>query len=359
MILFRLLAFAFGVYLVAVTVFSAVATFVVPRNAPSRITRAVFIAVRRIFFLRLKHTQDYRPRDAVMAFYAPVSLLALVPVWVMLLIAGYTLMFWSVGHTPWLNAFRAAGSSLLTLGIEPLGGFFQSVLGFSAAAIGLMLVALLIAYLPSMYGAFSRRETAVTLLEVRAGSPPSAIDMLLRYHRIHGLERLTEQWRLWEIWFADILESHTSLPALVFFRSPQPDHAWITAAGAILDAASLTQAALDIPDEPQAALCIRAGFLALRQIADFFNISHDPDPHFPASPISITRQEFDAALRQLAESGLPLKPDRDQAWQDFGGWRVNYDTVLLALCSLTMAPRAPWSSDRAPAFTVPPLYRRA
>ena len=89
---------------------------------------------------------------------------------------------------------------------------------------------------------------------------------------------LREVWANWETWFADIEESHTSLPALVFFRSPQADRSWITAAGAVLDAASLALAVVDIPDEPQAALCIRAGYLSLRKIGDFFSIPYNPNP---------------------------------------------------------------------------------
>ena len=184
-----------------------------------------------------------------------------------------------------------------------------------------------------------------SLLEVRAGAPPSAVEMLLRFNRIQGLDRLHETWDTWEKWFADLEESHTSLAILVFFRSPQSKHAWITAAGTVLDAAALTQSTLDVPHDFQADLCLRAGYLALRNIADYFNISYDPDPR-PDDPISITHAEFDAAYDQLASQDLPVKPDREQAWRDYAGWRVNYDTVLLGLAELTMAPQAPWSSDR-------------
>ena len=96
----------------------------------------------------------------------------------------------------------------------------------------------------------------------------------------------------------------------------------------------------------QADLCIRAGYLALRRIADFFQIAYNANPQ-PGDPISISRDEFDAACDELARHGVPLKADRDQAWRDFAGWRVNYDTVLLALAAITMAPYAPWSSDRS------------
>jgi hypothetical protein len=101
-----------------------------------------------------------------------------------------------------------------------------------------------------------------------------------------------------------------------------------------------------MPVDPQADLCIRAGFIALRRIADFFRVPHNPNPQ-PGDPISISREEYDLACDQLAAAHVPLKADRDQAWRDFSGWRVNYDTVLLALAAITMAPYAPWSSDRS------------
>jgi hypothetical protein len=132
----------------------------------------------------------------------------------------------------------------------------------------------------------------------------------------------------------------------VFFRSPRPDRSWVTATGAVLDAAALARSALDIPADPRADLCIRAGFLMLRSIADFFRFPYHPDPHYPAQPISISRAEFEAACAELAEQGVPLKGDRDQAWQDFAGWRVNYDETLLALARFTMAPPSPWTGER-------------
>ena len=75
-----------------------------------------------------------------------------------------------------------------------------------------------------------------------------------------------------------------------------------------------------------------------------------------SDPISITRAEFDEVIHKLEEAGVPIKADREQAWKDFAGWRVNYDRVLLVLCTLVMAPQAPWSSDRAPKFKMPPLF---
>ncbi len=345
----RVLIFAAGLALIVYTSRSAIHTFVLPRGASDLLSRIVFLTIRFLFDLRAKKAQSYEARDRIMASYAPLSLLSLLPFWLILILIGYMGMFWAVGIQPWTAAFLASGSALLTLGFVPATDVTTAMLEFSEATLGLILIALLIAYLPSIYAAFSRREAAVALLEVRAGSPPSAIEMILRYHRIHGLQRLTEQWVAWENWFVDIDESHTSLAALVFFRSPQPDRSWITAAGAVLDAAALIDSTVDVPREPEPQLCLRAGYLALRRIADFFDIPYNPNPQ-PGDPISISRDEFDAAYDHLASQGVALKPDRDQAWRDFTGWRVNYDAVLLVLASLTMAPYAPWSSDRSLPF---------
>ncbi len=357
MTLLHILSFIVGALTVVWTLFSAIETLVLPRSAPNLLTRAVVVSVRHVFALRLHWARSYTERDRVLALFAPVSLLLLLPTWLTLVLFGYMGMFWALGFRSWQDAFWVSGSSLLTLGFAPVKNVPETILAFSEATIGLILVAVLIAYLPTMYAAFSRRETAVTLLEVRADNPPSAVEMILRFNRIHGLDHLTEQWQTWEAWFADIEESHASLPALVFFRSPRPDRSWITAAGAILDAAALTLSTVDIPADPQAALCIRAGYLALRQIADFFSIPYDPATQ-PTDPISVTREEFDAACERLEAAGVPLKRDRDQAWRDFVGWRVNYDSVLLDLAGLVVAPDAPWSGDRASAFRMPPVRRK-
>ncbi|MBI4927748.1 MAG: hypothetical protein HY835_08275 [Anaerolineae bacterium] len=356
MIILRLLAAILGVGLIMITLRSAMRTFVVPRNIPDGITHRVFDLVRLILDLLAKATFTFRQRDAILAWYAPLALLALLPVWYILVMVGYALLFWATGASSIYTAVRDSGSSLLTLGFEPVFGWSHTLLALTEAAIGLILVALLISYLPTIYSAFSRRENAVTLLEVRAGDPPSAETMLLRYQRIHGLDRLTTEWERWEIWFADIQESHTSLPMLAFFRSPYPEHSWLTASGVVMDAAALLLSAVDRPFDAQAALCIRGGYLALRSIADNFNIPYHNNPD-PTEPISIRREEFDAVIANLKAEGVPLKPDLDQAWRDYSGWRVNYDTVLIHLAGFLEVPHAPWSSDRAVSYKRKRLLR--
>jgi hypothetical protein len=345
-ILLKIPVFLLGVYIVVATLDSAIRTFVLPRGVNTWLTRQIFRRTAMFFQWRAHKAATYEERDAVMAMFAPVALLASPVVWMLLVMLGYTLMFRAVGIPTWVSAFRLSGSSLLTLGIEPPPDPFTALLTFSEAILGLGLAALLIAYLPTMYSTFSRREVLVNLLEVRAGSPPSASEMIQRAQRIRGLEALDEIWVQWEQWFVELGETHTSLAALVFFRSTKPDRSWLTAAGAVLDCAAIVASTLDVPRNAARDLCIRAGYLALREIADYFRIPHNKSPK-KDDPISITREEFDAVYDELQEAGVPLKPDRQQCWEDFAGWRVNYDRVLLALALVTMAPYAPWSSDRS------------
>lgn len=346
MLALRVLVFVGGVVIAFGTGASAVRTFVVPRAVPVALSRAVFVALRWAFTLSARRSHGYLGLDRRMAFYAPTSLLALPAVWLSLMLIAFSMMFWSLGDLSIGESVRVSGSSLLTLGFAAPTGGAAELLSFVTASVGIVLLALLITYLPTIYGAFTRRETLVSLLEVRAGRPPWAVTMLIRYQQIGLLARADELFEQAERWFADIEESHTSLGSLAFFRSPQPERSWITAAGALLDAAALSLSSLDLPDDPHAALCIRSGTLCLRRIADFFDIAYDGNPR-PDDPIVIMREEFEDALDRLAAIGTPIRADRDQAWRDFSGWRVNYETVLLSLASLCQVPLAPWTSDRA------------
>jgi len=356
----RAVAFIAGLVIVAGTVLSAIRTVILPRAAQSWLTRIVFTAIRLPFSAIASPKQPYERRDRVLALYGPVALIALPLVWLTNVLMGFTLMIWGLVSQPLGDAFHFSVSSLTTLGFAPADSLIERVLAFLAAALGLSLLALMITFLPSIYTSFARREVQVGQLEVRAGSPPSALTFLERYHLIGALDDLDEldsTFQRWERWFAEVEESHLTYPALVFFRSPQPERSWVTAAGTMMDTASLVTACLPRRAVGSAGLCLRSGYLALRRIADFFGIEFDHDPA-PDDPISIERGEFDEVWDQLAEMGLELKPDRDQAWRDFAGWRVNYDTVLLALADVTVAPYAPWTSDRSAPSRDRPRVRR-
>jgi hypothetical protein len=348
LIIARVAVFIAGVAVVYGTVMSAVVTFVLPRAAQTRIARVVFLTVRRVLERVAPGSREYHERDRVFAMQAPLSLMILPFAWLSLILGGFALMYWAIDTDP-REALIVSGSSMLTLGFARPPRLSMTMLSFLEAIFGLGLVALLISYLPTIYAGYSRRETLVALLETLAGSPPSPTSLLSRAHRIGFTDRLDEIWRDWQTWFADIEESHTSLSSMVFLRSPDPDRSWITAAGCILDTASILTAAVDRPRSPEAQLCIRAGYVALRRITDFFGYPHNASPA-PDDPISVTRDEFDEVCAELEANGIPLKADHDQAWRDFQGWRVNYDTVLRFLAGVTMAPPHRWSGDRAIKF---------
>jgi hypothetical protein len=353
----QVLWFALGIVLLVLVLDSAIRTFVLPRGATPLVTRGVFISVRSVFNVLARAARTYDGRDTVMALYGPIGLLMLPGAWMVMVLGAFTVMFHAAGVTGFEAAFEMSGSSLLTLGFVPPTDLFTNVLAFLEAAIGLMLLGLLIAYLPTIYGAFSRREVQVAQLEVRAGNPPSGVHVLVQAKRMERFHLLDDFWRTWQLWFTELEETHTSLGVLSFFRSPVGHRSWVTASGAVLDAASLRLAALDMPFDPEAGICVRAGFFALRAVCDYFGIPYDPDPH-PGDPIAITKEEFLDACDQLVAAGLPVRADREAAWIDFTGWRVNYDVPLLSLAGFVMVPYAPWSSDRSLRFRRARLHGR-
>ena len=279
-----------------------------------------------------------------MALYAPVSLIVLPVIWLILVLIGYMGIYLAAGVHSVRSAFLISGSSLLTLGFA------------ASATCGAECARLLRGgdrldsrrapdrlSTDDVRGLLAAGDGGDTPGSAR-GHPAVGGRDVLRFHRLGQLDALADLWPAWEIWFAELEETHTSLAALAFFRSPQPHHSWVTAAGAMLDGAALYPRRWNCRPI-HADACLRAGFIALRRIADFFD-PHNAKPQ-PGDPISVSRAEYDAAVARLAAGGVPLKADREQAWRDFAGWRVNYDTVLILLAGLTKAPPAPWSSDRA------------
>jgi hypothetical protein len=342
----RVLAFLAGTTIVLGTVASAVKTVVMPRAEPALLTRWVFVSLRKPFDWRVARADDWPEADRTMARFGPVAMILLPGVWLAITCVAFVPIYWGLGGDGLRDAFVLSGSSLFTLGFAVDHDGPTIAASFVEAALGLGLIALLISYLPTIYQQFSHREVLVSQLDTRAGTPPTPLALFRRAENIGWVDQLDDFWSDWERWFAEIEESHTTYPALPFFRSPRPERSWITAAGAVLDSAALRASTLDQPRSWQAQLCVRAGYLALRRIADSFDIAYDDDPR-PDDPISITRAEYDQLVAELVDAGVAVKLDLDQAWRDFAGWRVNYDTVLLALSGLVMAPYAPWSSDRS------------
>ena len=339
------MVFAVGALTALGTLLAAIQTVIVPRAERSLVIRFVYVGVGLLFSVFARRRKSYEAKDALLASYAPTTLMILPMVWASGVIYGFSLMFWALDVRPYREALVLSGWSLTTLGYLASTDLFTLILAVAEALIGLGIVALLISFLPLMRSAFSVRESAVARLEIRAGTPPTPEAMIILAHETGGLENMEETWTEWEHWFIHLEETHQTYPALAFFRSVHSDRSWVTAAGAILDTAAIMLSTVAVPHSPAAPFMIRAGYVALRNIADFFAIEYDPDP-VAISPITVRRHEFYDTYETLRNAGVPVVQDRDQAWFDYAGWRVNYDNCLVGLASITSAPPGKWSSDR-------------
>jgi hypothetical protein len=335
--LLNVVAVLAGTLLVFGALLSALRTIVVPRAERVHLSRAVGMGSRWCFKQFSKLASTEMRREAIKARGAPLGLVALPAIWAAQVAFGFSLIFWGLDVKPYRDALVLSGSSLTTLGFRSTDDLPTLVLAVLEALLGLGLIALLITFLPTIYGHFSKREALVTRWYMRAGSPPSIDGLLIRAQRIGWLGELQETWSEWERWFVDLEEAHTSYPALNFFRSPSPDRSWIIAAGSVLDTAAFVEAAVDVPSSPQARLSIRSGYMALAAIGEMFDADSVVDPQ-PDDPISYGQAEFDAIFERCRNGGIPMVADIDQAWRDFAGWRVNYDSVLNSLLKMVDPP---------------------
>ncbi len=357
MVAVRVLAFVAGATFVLFVISAAVRTVVVPRAEQVSLNRVAFHVMRRLFDLHARRQRDWIDEDRVLARYAPFTLMTLPILWVVGLIVGFTLMFWAIDVGTLEECLELSGSSVTTLGFRSAGSAWATVIAIVEALFGLLIVALLIAFLPTLYGLFSRREVLIANVHTLAepgedpdhphGQPPSPESLIVRAHAIGRLGELDDVWEEWAVYFHELEEAHTSFPALNFFRSIRPNRSWVLAAGVVLDSAALLQSTVVVPSSYQAQMMIRSGFTALRRIGDFYAIPYDPEPR-PGDPIDLPRARFEALYDRLVVAGVPVREDREQAWADFAGWRVNYDAVLVGLIHLTSAPPSSWFDPVAP-----------
>ena len=234
---------------------------------------------------------------------------------------------------------------MLTLGFAlPRGGAPIAIV-YLAAVTGLVVVALQIAYLPALYGAFSRREGLVSLLESRAGLPAWGPELLARHQLVGISDTLPELYAAWEEWAADVAESHTTYPILLLFRSPEPWYSWLIGLLSVLDGAAMHLALAPSTASSQARLCLRMGFTLVNRVAITLGWPVDPDPD-PDGPIELTFEEFERAVHMLESVGFPVERSAEEAWPDFRGWRVNYERLIYRLADRLTAPPSPWSGPR-------------
>ncbi len=243
------------------------------------------------------------------------------------------------------SSLAQAAGALFTVGTINLSGGPTRPSTSPAGATWVVIVALQIAYLPALYQAFNRRESLVAMLESRAGVPAWGPEVLARHQLVGIIDTLPDFYSSWEEWSADLAESHTTYPVMLLFRSPQPWFSWLVGLLAVLDGAAMHLALAPTTASSQSRLCLRMGFTALNRIAGVLRWEVDPDPS-PEGPIALTFEEFEEAVEMLIHVGFPIERTAQEAWADFQGWRVNYETVAYRLCDRLTAPPAPWSGTR-------------
>ena len=357
----RVAAAVAGGLLVLLAVSSVTVTLIVSRPAKNRLTRWVDRMVDWAYEQVAVRVGDYRRRDQLRATQAAAVLLAQLAAWLIVAYVGFALLLWPFATRGVASAFVDAGSSLFTLGFAVPAGTAPAVIVFLAAATGLVILTLQIAYLPTLYAAFNRRETEVALLNARGGVPSWGPELLARTHYALGsgtstLDTMPELYAQWERWAADVAESHTTYLPLVRFRSPGPLSSWVTALLAVLDSAALFLAlSPSIAPAVPARLCLRSGFLCFNRIARAMGFDI-PDEADPEAGISLTYAEFLDAVARMSEVKFPIERDLEQAWRDFVGWRVNYERAAFAVAAAVDAVPALWSGPRRhPTKPLPPI----
>jgi hypothetical protein len=346
----RDVAAGIGALLVLTAAVSVIGTLIVPRPIGSWLTRLVDRVVNGAFRLGTGPIADYRRRDRILAAQAAAILLGQLGAWLGIFFVGYALLVWPL-TTDITTAFNTAGPALWAFGSAQEHGAFEKVILYSAALTGLVTVTLQIAYLPTLYSAFNRRENEVALLNARAGVPSWGPELLARTHYALGsgtstVDTLPDLYELWERWAADIAESHTTYLPLVRFRSPRPLSSWVTALLAVLDSAALylalsPKAAPVVP----ARLCLRSGFLCFNEVARAMGIEVPAMPD-KAAGISLGYPEFLDAVARMQKVDFPIERDPADAWPDFVGWRVNYERAAYAVAAAVEAVPALWSGPR-------------
>jgi hypothetical protein len=350
--------FAVGVVIVVLTAAVVLFTIVLPREPRGleRLSSAVNRIVQVAFHALARLAKTYEGKDALLAPTAPVALVAQLLFWAGCFIVGFAFMLQGTTHN-WLSSLIQATGALFTVGTIDLRGPANSAVDISAGATWVVIVALQIAYLPALYGAFNRRESLVAMLESRAGLPAWGPEVLARHQLVGITDTLPAFYSSWEEWSADLAESHTTYPVMLLFRSPQPWFSWLIGLLAVLDGAAMHLALAPSTASSQARLCLRMGFTAFNRMAKVLGWEVDPDPS-PEGPIMLTFEEFDQAVGMLRDIGFPMERSSEEAWPEFRGWRVNYETSAYRLADRLTAPPAPWSGTRRHLRSGPVAPRR-
>ncbi|MEA2534089.1 MAG: hypothetical protein QOJ93_1900 [Actinomycetota bacterium] len=335
---------AAGVVVIVVTSASVARTLLLPGSRVGFLLRKIDQGTDHIFRLAGRFTSTHERRSRFRSMHAPMILAAQLWSWLGLYFLGYALLLWpQTGQLA--RALKESGSSLLTLGFAATGRGTAVAIDLLAATTGLIVVALQIAYLPTLYNAFNRREADVALLAVRAGQPAWGPELLARSHLMGAVSELPALYATWERWAAEVAESHSSYPVLLRFRAANPLSSWLTGFVAVLDSAALYASIATDGSPLQARLFLRMGFGCLQQLADTVGIAYDPDPR-PDAGIRLTEAEFQQGIDRLRAYDFPIDRPVEEIWIHFQGWRVNYESIVYNMALQIDAPPALWSGPR-------------
>ena len=338
----RLVATVGGVVLIVGMLSDAVATLIVTQGSSSlwRPTRLFYAATWRGARALAARLTD-RSGEYVLNVYPALSLLGLLVIWLAGLMIGWSLVYWGLdqrigGTRDWGTLVYYAGTSLVTPVFGSAHGALIRMLTLLETLTGVVTIALMISYLPALYGAYSRREARLLTLDDPLGERITPARVIALNAPGGDAEMLYRALGEWEMWTADLLESHVSYPMLALFRSQHPGQSWVTALGVVTDAATLTAACVEGAQSREPYFLYRRG---RRAIVDISSRLHVPESATPQT--WLVEENFEVAWRALVEVGLPLR-DKAEAWADLQALRSAYGDQLERLIDFLVAPRGFW-----------------
>jgi hypothetical protein len=345
----RAVALLAGVLCLFTVLFDAFQTIILPRRATGRfrITRVFYILTWRPWSFCARHIRQPRRRETFLSFYGPLSLILLLMVWAASMVVGFAFLFFALGspfndaasaHAGFLSDVYVSGTTLFTLGlgdVTPHSAWARAIIVLESGT-GLGFLAIVMGYFPVLYSAFSRREVSISLLDARAGSPPTAAELMRRHSYPGGDQALGLLLLEWERWSAELLESHISYPLLCYFRSQHGNQSWLSALTAILDTSALLVAGVRGQEARQAQLTFsmaRHALVDLAQILSRKPVTDAPDRLPPAS----SEQLYDL----LCQSGVSVCRDQHSI-ERLREIRALYEGYAEALARLLHMPLPPW-----------------
>src|SRR5271170_6281359 len=343
-------AFIAGVAIFLVVLWDAFEAIILPRRVTRkfRLARLFYRSTWQLWRFTASLVSSRKSREAFLGFYGPLSLLVLVGVWATGLVFGFGLMQYGAGSAvvisgsepSFLTDIYLSGTTFFTLGLGdviPRSGLARALVVIEAG-FGFGFLAAVIGYLPFIYGSFSKREVDISLLDSRAGTPPTAGELLRRHSYPHGQEALAVLLKDWERWCAELMESHLSYPVLAYFRSQHDNQSWVASLTSILDTCALVIVGIEGACEKQAELTFAIARHAVVDLAQVFGVSPAPLPYDRLNPENL-RHIRDV----LAENGLKLT-DGEAADQKLIKLRNMYEPYIYSLgtyLSLTLPPWIP------------------